>query len=95
MYEPAPSKAQLAPLLASAHVAIQLHAPGDLDTHTYAFEIAMRKGKHLLARRAGRKCVRRCPPRGAMRFLAGYAAASRPLRAGGAEASSRGVMGVP
>ena len=30
-----------------------------------------------------------------MRFLAGYAAASRPLRAGGAEASSRGVMGVP
>merc|ERR1712129_483360 len=29
-----------------------LHAPGDLKTHYYAFDIAMRKGKHLLALRA-------------------------------------------
>ena len=38
-------------------VAIQLHAPGDLKTHYYAFDIAMRKGKHLLARRADHTCA--------------------------------------
>ena len=27
---------------------LQLHAPGDLATQNYAFEIAMRKEKHLL-----------------------------------------------
>lgn len=38
---------------ASAYLrTLLLHAPGDLDTHAYAFEIAMRKGKHLLALRA-------------------------------------------
>lgn len=93
-YEPAPSKAQLAPLLASAHVAIQLHAPGDLDTHAYAFEIAMRKGKHLLVRRASRKCSA-LPAYRSDALLPGYAAASWPLRPRRTEASSRGVMGVP
>ena len=40
---------------------LQLHAPDQLCTHTYAFELAMRKRKYMLALRALRKALPLAP----------------------------------